>query len=51
MTGSILGTLAFALILGVGVRWLQAMQRVAVPADMRLYLLAMPSAPASASSP
>jgi peroxiredoxin len=40
MNGSILGFLAAAVILATGVRWLQAMQRVQIPADMRGYLLA-----------
>jgi len=40
MNGSVLGLLAAAVILGTGVRWLQVMQRVQIPADMRGYLLA-----------
>lgn len=38
MTGPILALLAATLLLAIGWRWLQRMQRVQIPSDMRTYL-------------
>ena len=40
MNGSVLGVLGLVLLLAVGLRWLQLMQRVQIPADLRSYLAA-----------